>query len=311
VAITAYKRFLKYRLHPADVLFFRWIPGTRGETLYPFLERHFPADVIFPPYSAPSDATFTTCGTQALSRVRLVRGDFEYGTGDRAVYRYISRSPIKITFLCHPVRRATALYQEAISQNQLSPDATLLDYVNSPAGRAQLCNGQAKAVTGHTARAVPGHATLGYSLEAFQKLAEDNLEQHHFFGLAEEAKASLQLLHYTFDWELSEPPAQTAGLEFSYSPAEEAAICAQAGYDVAFYSFAASLFRRRYRQLVDELLEIEATARKTATPIQTRAAPGILSRFVRAVQRRLFKRKLHSSGSRKKKRRRAKPDHGD
>lgn len=310
MAITDYTRFLKYQLHPADVLFYRCPPGTQGESLYPVLERHFSPEAIFSPYSAPSESTYTTYGSEALARVRLIRGDFEYGTGDQAVYRYIVKNPIKATCLAHPVRRALNLYRQAIAQNQLPPQATLIDYVNSPAGREQLCNGQAKAIVGHTARAVLGHDTLGYSLEAFQKLAEDNLDQHHFVGLAEESSASSQMLHYTFDWELSEPPAQANQPDFACSPEEEAAICAQAGYDVAFYKFARSLFWRRYHQLVDELLEVESKARQGAPAAPTGASVGLFSRITKAIKRRLFKQKSNSRSSKNKKRRRAKRDHG-
>jgi hypothetical protein len=306
VDTTNYKRYLKYRLHPADVLFFRTIAGNQGEALYPLLDAHFALASIFPSLNAESETAFTRYSEQARTQFRLVRGDFEYGTGDTAVYRYIARNPIKTTVLRHPVNRAVALYQQALASNQIDPAASLNDYLTTASARHQLPNAQARAIVGQTTRAVMAHETLGYSLAAFKKLAEDNLEQHHFFGLAEELRPSLQLLHYTFDWDYldSGPAKDSSSLEVSVE--DQASISELAGYDLEFYEFAQTLFRRRYRQMVDELLEAEAQSRKTMrAAVPALAAPNLLGRLKSALQRRLFGQKPRSTGYQKRKRKKS------
>lgn len=285
---ATYKRYLKYRLYPTDVLFFRNIPGNGGELLYPLLDTHFAPGQIFLPVSAATPETFSELSESQRAQVRLVRGDFEYGTGDSAVYRYISRNPIKTTFLRHPVARALALYHQALADKRIGADASLQDYLTIPETRRNLVNAQAKAIVGQTTRAVMDHETFGYSLEAFRKLAEDNLDQHHFIGLAEATYQSLQLLHYIFDWDFPNE-IQTFDPATQPTPTEEAAIANIVGYDLEFYDFAQKLFQRRYRQMVEELLEAEAHQRLVAQiPAKAvLAKPPLFTRIKRAIKRRL------------------------
>lgn len=285
---TDYKRFLKYRLHPADVLFFRCIPGNGCEWLFPVLEAHFPEEEIFPPYTADSETAFTRYSDEARSRFRLIRGDLEYGTGDRAVYRYLSRNPIKITWLRHPVGRALELYHQALTRGRVPGKTSLEGYVLSAEGRRDLCNAQARAIVGETVRATPGDETLGYSMQAFQKLAEDNLEQMHFIGLAEEAERSAQLLSYTFDWELVGWKPSEVAFPREIDRDVHTAIMSQAEYDLDFYEYARALFDRRHRQMVGELLDFEASRRAEPNLLpETTPSTGLAARALGAVRRRL------------------------
>jgi hypothetical protein len=303
VETNVYKRFLKYRLHPEDVLFFRCIPGNDGEWLFPILEAHFPGEAVFPPSAADSEAAYTRYPEDARVRFRLVRGDLEYGTGDRAVYHYLSPNPIKITWLRHPVGRALDLHQQALTRGRVAPNTSLADYVKSPTGRLDLCNGQARAVVGQTARATPGHDTLGYSLEAFQKLAEDNLEQHHFVGFAEEVQRSWHLLHYTFDWEPASPAHSAGAAPGDIDPELHAAILSRAEYDLAFYDYAHAMFERRCRQMTAELLDLESKWRAVGSPLPGPSrTTGLATRIVRAVRRRLpgYRTRARGQGRRKR-----------
>ncbi len=130
--------------------------------------------------------------------------------------------------------------------------------------------------------------THGYSEAAFRKLAEDNLEQHHFVGLAEEPDRSLELLLHTFDSAKLSNRRLPAGPGEVGPEATESVVRSLAGYDWEFYEFGRDLFQQRWSQMLFERAHPELLL--DASKAQDRRLPDPVSRLARmasTVRRRI------------------------
>ena len=89
------------------------------------------------------------------------------------------------------------------------------------------------------------------------EMAQVNLDEMAFFGLAEEARLSLSLLAYTFGWPVLKPatPLDGPAPDLDNIPAETLAqIRGRNQLDITLYQFARQVWQHRLHQMVEELL---------------------------------------------------------
>ena len=269
---------------PDEVLFFLHIPKTAGVSVYEVLDANFAPEEIFPvPDAVSSEKMFRELSPSQLAKIRLVRGHFWFGPGDRGVYDFLVPDPKTITFLRDPVDRTVSLFQFVmrhpelwLAKRMMRPEVELLDladvvldeaelgelqsldleqFVRHPEVRGELRNLQARLVVG---RSRPGVFRNGDDPSRVQRLSDaelldlamERLEEFAFVGLTERLDESVTMLTRMFGWpEPGEIPqlnaADSPSRSYDISAGAREAIREQVAVDMELYAHACSLFESR------------------------------------------------------------------
>lgn len=244
----------EYSLQDNDQLCFIHIPKTAGTTLTSILDSKFSRDEICPEVFLRKLQDYSP---EQLAAYRLFRGHFSYDIG-----RCLPRSPHMITMLRDPVERVISAYefmktciiihpQAAITQ-QKARSLPLKDYIRDPA-ISGVINGQTRQIAG---RAWRGDVR---SVETdWLHGAQEHLDSFAFVGLTEQFNESMALLNYTFGWsplqQIQRLMVGSKRLKREQLTAEELEIILEYNQlDVALYSYAKTLFERRYQTMLTRL----------------------------------------------------------
>jgi hypothetical protein len=248
---------LQHKLQENDVLIHLHIPKTAGSSLSYLLEQKFPEEAMF--HTPVPALTHDELTKMIFAPYRLIRGHVTAN-----IAQYISKTPVFITMLRHPVDRLISFYYFARSQpknrsydaaNQLS----LEEFINSDQlhARVHMNNQMVRILSGQVDK------TQFPSRNEFE-LAKKQLTEMPFFGLTEHFEESAQLLHYTFIWQdpfqvqhKNATPIRPARKEIS--PETIQRILEYNQLDMELYLFAKEFFHQRYRQMVEELKQDNLT----------------------------------------------------
>jgi hypothetical protein len=263
-----------------DRLFFLHIPKTAGTTLTHFLDQHFAHDEIFPPqiYSQLS-----TVAPESIGKYRLYRGHFNYDF----IQLHVKQAQI-ITVLREPIDHIISIYESMrrdprdLDEEQRTVTRSLAELLNTPALQGFYYNTQTYFLGGELSwgqlRTWERHyVKMDERWQAhFQKLnlpernrlsetevlerAKSRLETLACFGTTERFGDFLHLLAYTFGWQPMENAVKqnAAPSRISYEQLDSATrdrIDEVTALDRELYQFASSLFKKRYQQMVHNLLE--------------------------------------------------------
>lgn len=243
---------LKIHLRSGDILYFLHLPATGGMAFFTQIAQHFaPATVrSLPDWPLqPDQLTYTP---DDFTGIRLVRGQFDYN-----FFHRLPRMPLYITWLREPVTRVVALHRQ-ITGNPTHPlhtqigQLSLAQFVEHPLFAVEGSNAMTRRLA---AAAFPDQQTVSDAV--LLEMAQVNLDEMAYFGLAEEARFSLALLAYTFGWPVPKPATPldlpTVDLD-SISPETLNKIRGRNELDIALYQFARQVWQHRLHQMVEELL---------------------------------------------------------
>lgn len=243
---------LHIRIRSGDILYLLHLPATGGGAFFGRLAHHFSPETVLslPDWPlTPDDVQYTPA---AFVGKKLVRGHFDY-----EFCHVLPRTPLYLTWLREPVARVIALHQQITqhadhSRHQELGHLSLTEFVAHPAFALEGRNTQTRRLAGS---AFPADQTVPD--EVLLEMAQVNLDEMAFFGLAAQPGLSMRLLAYTFGWPLLKPTPEMhlnpVTLD-TLAPDTLAAIREQNQLDIALYTFAQTLFEGRVHQMVDELL---------------------------------------------------------
>jgi hypothetical protein len=242
---------LQHKLQDDDVLIHLHIPKTGGKSLDYLIEQKFPEDVSYRwkiSYPTPKDVA-----NIKFDPYHMIRGHFT-----AKIAEYISKNPVFITMLRHPIERVVSFYYFVRSRPasifyDIANQIPIEEFINlkQPNLHWHINNQMVSVLSGQDDYSkIPSNEDL--------ELSKNQLAQMPFFGLTEYFKESAQLLHYTFIWQNSfEVQHKNAtGIRPTreeISPQTLQGILEYNQLDLELYTFADQLFHQRYRQMVDEL----------------------------------------------------------
>jgi hypothetical protein len=252
---------LQHKLQDDDVLIHLHIPKTGGSSLNYLLEQKFPAEAMF--YVPTAILSRHELMEMNLDSYRMIIGHIK-----SSIAQYISKTPLFIAMLRHPVERIISFYYFVRSRPQiLSYDVanqlSFEEFIESEKFhvREHIHNQMVRILSGQDDYSqIPTHTEL--------ELAKKQLEDMPFIGLTEYFEESVQLLFYTFIWQDSfEVPYRNVTdvrpTRAEVSPAITQKILDHNQLDLELYLFAKQLFHQRYRQMVDELSQNNLSLHKT------------------------------------------------
>ncbi len=217
------------------------------------LKTHFEADKqIIQPIKTLSELTPTT-----LAPYKLVAGHFTYN-----ICNLVSGKPIFVTMLRHPVDRILSFYHYV----RLKPKNDFY-FISSRVPFEEFIEFDNIAIEWHVQNQMTA-MLCGYDIHDQRPtqedlpLAKERLAQMPFFGLTEFFEESVNLLHYTFQWGhnfevLHRNATVDRPTRHQISDTVRRRILDDNQLDLQLYMFAVSVFRKRYRQMVDEIWENE------------------------------------------------------
>lgn len=264
---------LNIRARSGDIFYLLHIPATGGRAFFERVAHHFSPETVLslPDWPlTPDDVSYTP---QDFVGKKLIRGHFDY-----EFCHALPRPPLYLAWLREPVTRIVALHQQ-ITQQPEHPrykelgHLSLDEFVAHPAFALEGSNSQTRRLA---SSAFPENQTIPDSV--LLEMAQVNLDEMAFFGLAAQPGLSMRLLAYTFGWPLLKPTPEMhlspVDLE-AIAPATLAAIREQNQLDIALYEFARPLFEARIHQMIDELLAQKYTFTHPVTsPPQTPGPHG-------------------------------------
>lgn len=263
---------LRHLLNEDQCLYFLHIPKTAGTTFTAILHNQFNPNEICP---ATRWYSVLEIPSEALSQYHVIAGHMTY-----SLHRVIQKRLIYITMLRDPIERAISYYEQVRRMQPHYPykkfytqNMSLEDFIVDP---------EINFATTNAAVMMIGE---NYSLEQVRNLfairnydddftppptptreflerAKQRLEEFAFVGLAERFADSINLLTYTFAWH---PIGATQELNKSRGRIKREdlpqrtidAIIEQNQLDIELYEFAKALFERRYRHMMEELLDLD------------------------------------------------------
>jgi hypothetical protein len=258
-------RSLEYRLQPDDQLCFVRIPKTGSTTLISILDAQFALSEICPylvaelPHADPAE----------LDRYRLFRDHFDYD-----IKNYLSRSPVYLTMLRHPIDRAISYYEFCKRGTNPGPfDQYLKQAANQglkafvchpdPTIRIRTANLQIRQIAAGLGNrhANPFEASpleSQYSDDDLLALAKAHLQEFAFVGVTERFNDAVLLLAYIFGWY---PVKDYQSLRVANKKAKRDeldqdtlnAIAEANQQDLELYEYAQHLFAEQYQQMQMEL----------------------------------------------------------
>ena len=243
---------LKIHLRSGDILYFLHLPATGGVAFFSQVAQSFAANTVRSLPDWPLQPDQLTYTPDDFTGIRLVRGQFDYN-----FFHQLPRTPLYITWLREPVTRVVALHQQ-ITNNPTHPlyaqigQLSLAQFVEHPVFAVEGSNAMTRRLA---AEAFPEKQTVPDAV--MLEMAQVNLDEMAYFGLAEEARFSLSLLAYTFGWPLSKPatPLDLPAIDLgSISPETLNKIRGRNELDIALYQFARQVWQHRLHQMVEELL---------------------------------------------------------
>jgi hypothetical protein len=255
-----YPRGLRWRVRKGDLLLFVDLPGAGAAGFFGVLAQRFPPAEVASSQRWPACAADLALVAADLRGARLMRARVDY-----EFYRFLPRPPSYVTLLRDPVDRVLALYDhvgatpghpahERVASGRLS----LHDFVCDPGFAHEVVDAQARRIAGGMLR-----DRSGVSDRVLLQMAQVNLGEFAFFGIAERMPESVHLLLYTFGWAfphdlvpraLAPEPVRREGL----APATLEAIEARTRVDHALVRFAGEQFAQRLRTALLDLLEQNA-----------------------------------------------------
>jgi hypothetical protein len=220
---------VKYPLADNDQIFFLHIPKTGGMTLKTLLKQNVGSNQF---HQIPI-RKFDSVHARDLLGYRCIRAHWDYN-----FFRVLSRKPVYITMLRHPVARMISMYGMIRRKPQsrwFTPD--IHHFIDRMSAERLQVHFLAGAIFG---RPVTGAALLEVALTRLQECA--------FFGIVERFTQSVDLLCATFGW-----PRVTAvdvrNEAADKTPPPDAAVIAHieeaSSLDMAFYQSALRLFEDR------------------------------------------------------------------
>jgi galactose-3-O-sulfotransferase len=270
---------LEYTLTDADQLCFIHLPKAGGTTLNAFLYGHFGPDEIcdIPVWKdlpqQPPD----------LTRPRFLTGHTYY-----ELFRLLPRNPVFITMLRDPIERSISHFEQLRrvpdhafwKHDWMLKDPQVLsleEFIEIPETREWVTNLQTRYIAAQFEPEIRTLQDVSSSKEQFHLLdverAKNRLTEFVFVGLLEEFDRSMHLLSYTFGWplvkiqSLNVSPARMQREDIA--PATLDALIALNELDLELYAFAQRLFKERYQQMVNALLDTnyERRYRKDHPPV--------------------------------------------
>lgn len=243
---------LNVQIRSADILYYLHLPGTNGTAFFALLATRFSPTAVRSLPEWPLRPDELTYQPEDFVGVRLVRGRFDYN-----FFHHLPRTPVYLTWLCEPITRVVTLYQQLTTQpthplhHQLG-QLSLAQFVEHPLFALEGSNAMTRRLA---ASAFPEKQTVPDAV--LLEMAQVNLDEMAYFGLAEEARLSLSLLAYTFGWPVLKPtaPPDLPATCLDDIPAETLAqIRGRNQLDIALYQFARQVWQHRLHQMVEELL---------------------------------------------------------
>jgi len=244
---------LQHPLTTDNVLIHLHIPKTGGVSLTSILSTHFETDEqITQPIH-----TFLELSPTNLAPYRLIAGHFTYNIQD-----VVSGNPIFVTMLRHPLDRIISFYHYVRSKPKND-----FYFISSQVSFEEFIDFDNIAINWHVQNQMTA-MLCGYDkndqrpTEQDLPLAKARLKQMPFFGLTKFFQESMYLLHYTFNWDhnfevvhrnatVNRPSTQQIPDSLRRRILDDNQL------DLQLYTFAVALFRKRYRQMVDEIRENE------------------------------------------------------
>lgn len=262
----------RYQLQENDQIYFLHIPKTAGMSLMHTLYSYFPT----------SDKRHFLVGDLVKSPDVLRNRPFIPGHLFFTVHHFLERAPLYITMLREPTAHVISLFRhikrlEDHPLHKKFKDATLLEFLHSPQGKATTTNFQTLSLGADNDPRLINKTDWQEDreeiVEAAQArfkdldpktqidIAKARLEKFAFVGITELFEESLQLLTYTFHWQ----PSQEV-LNYNTDPEkpsnipEEARelIAERTQLDAQLYQFGRELMQRRRREMIFDLLKTDS-----------------------------------------------------
>jgi hypothetical protein len=260
------ERPLRVELQPDDVLLYVHVPKTGGTSLISILEAQFADHEVLPLHSPIQEEYFWSFSQRELKSFRFVRGHYRVGPYDRHIYKHVVQNPYCITMLRDPIERIISEYRHIsrtshhpLHKRLVSYEKPLRAFLTQPQFQGWIQDRVARQIFGF----YPGwpwdpSKPRTISDEALRIFAKQRLEQFAVVGLTERFDESVQLLCYTFGWEVPSeiPRLNVATDSFSRGPVDDEIrrlLKEKTSLDHELYRHAQALFEIRLRKMKEEL----------------------------------------------------------
>lgn len=237
------------QLSDNEILYYLHIPKTAGTSFTNIIQKHFAPEAVYQPNSIHE---YLNTPPDVVERTRFLVGHLVYD-----LKPVITRKPIYITMLRDPVERTISEYAQIQraphhAAHPIVKNQSLLEYVKDPRNVLIYGNLQTRFI-GVDSTLEAGEGWDEVANPAVLQRALERLETFTFVGLAERFDEAIEVLCYTFGWEI--PKASrvlNVGTNHPADIPQEAIdiIRENTRQDQELYETGKRLFEQRYQQML-------------------------------------------------------------